>query len=224
MHQFYKDSWLQFNRSAVKVLIAMVLLLVGLTVSYAWFTDSDNMSTDTDTSNIYVDLTQRLSEITIIAPNQTISVDEMVYIQGRPTTSDAYIRVRYKAYIGADEVTHLISPLLYIKAEYQLQNEKSWIYSPADQSYYFVGFTNESTRVIFCNGFHVDEKFPKAFANKTVIFEFIVDAIQRSYRAYETDEQWRDVYPEEWSNMLDKYDININQVDDTIDLDTPPVS
>jgi hypothetical protein len=148
----------------------------------------------------------------------------MIYIEGRPTTSDAYVRVRYKAYIGSEEVTHLITPLLYINPEYESQGEKSWIYSTIDETYYFVGYTNESTRVVFCNGFHVNERFPKAFAGKTVIFEIIVDAIQRSYRAYETDEQWKDVYPAEWSTMLDKYNININMVDDTIDLETPKVS
>lgn len=216
MDKFYQDSWQKFNKASIKVLIGMMVLLFGLSWTYAWFTDSDHTSTETDTGNIYVELHSAMDTIDIIAPNETIDYESMVYVVGKPTTADAYIRISYTAYIGDDDVTEYISPILYNTAEYILKGQSAWVYSETDKRYYYVGYTNETTPVVFCDGFHVREDFPKAFANKTVIFTIDVDSIQRNYRAYETEPGWVGNYPEKWASMLDEYNINVDQVDDTI--------
>lgn len=223
MDNFYKDSWLQFNKASIKVLIGMIVLLFTLSTTYAWFTDSDNMSTDTDTGNVYIELISNINTIEVVAPNETITMESMVYIVGKPTTADAFVRVTYQAFIGDDEVTHLIEPQLYNIADYMLNNQAAWTYCTTDKKYYFCGYTNENTPVIFCNGFKVSQYFPKAFANKTVIFKIKAEAIQRNYRAYETG--WADMdedgnfipqYPQVWADMLDEYGFNVEQVPEDV--------
>ena len=217
MDNFYEqDSWLKFNTASIKLLLGMLALLVALATTYAWFTDSDHHSSYTDTGNIYVELHTTIDNIYMVTPNETISKENMVYIVGKPTTADAYVRVKYTAFVGENEVTQYIRPLLYANVDYTLAGEDTWVYSDADKRYYYVGYTNEHEPVIFCNGFKVAEDFPKAFANKTVIFTIIADSIQRNFRAYETDPLWVDQYPAAWATMLDKYSINVDQVDDTV--------
>lgn len=214
--KFYQDSWLKFNNASIKLLLGMLALLFALATTYAWFTDSDHHSTYTDTGNIYVELHTTIDNIYMVTPNETISKESMVYVVGKPTTADAYVRIRYTAFVGDYEVTQYISPILFTNVDYTLKGQPTWVYSEADKRYYYVGYTNESTPAVFCNGFKVSEDFPKAFANKTVIFTLIADSIQRSFRAYETEPDWAENYPEQWASMLDEYSINIDQVDDTV--------
>ena len=212
MNNFYEqDSWLKFNTASIKLLVGMLALLIALATTYAWFTDSDHHSSYTDTGNIYIELHTTMDNIYMVTPNETISKENMVYIVGKPTTADAYFRVKYTAFIGENEVTQYIQPILYFNAEYALQNEDTWVYSDKDHRYYYVGYTNSDEIVVFCNGFKVREDFPKAFANKTVIFTIVADSIQRNFRAYETDPLWQDQYPEAWATMLDKYNFNVDQ-------------
>ena len=212
MNNFYEqDSWLKFNTASIKLLVGMLALLIALATTYAWFTDSDHHSSYTDTGNIYIELHTTMDNIYMVTPNETISKEYMVYIVGKPTTADAYVRVKYTAFIGENEVTQYIQPILYFNAEYALQNEDTWVYSDKDHRYYYVGYTNSDEIVVFCNGFKVREDFPKAFANKTVIFTIVADSIQRNFRAYETDPLWQDQYPEAWATMLDKYNFNVDQ-------------
>ena len=216
MENFYQDSWIQFNKASIKVLIGMIVLLFTLATTYAWFTDSDNYSTETDTGNVYIELVTEISTIEIVAPNETISMESMVYVVGKPTTADAFIRVTYQSFIGSDEVTDLIQPILFDTFEFLSNGDHAWT-KGEDGKYYYCGYTNEDTPVTFCNGFKVSEYLPKAYANKTVIFKIKAEAIQRNYRAYETgwavmeeDGSFTPEYPLAWAEMLDRYDLNID--------------
>ena len=214
MKEFYQDSWLKFNKASIKVLVGTLILLICLSVTFAWFTDSDNFSNESDTGNIYVSLVSHLSEIEMIAPNETINFQNMVYVEGKPTSADAYVRISYKAYVGDDDVTNYIRPILYNNAEYLLNGHDAWIYNNTDGKYYYVGYTNENVPAVFCNGIYVDQTLPKAFANKTVIFTVTVDAIQRKYKAYETEPGWQENYPADWASYLEKYGFEINPDDE----------
>ena len=209
MNKYYQDSWLKFNKAVIQVLVGTIVLLMSLSFTFAWFTDSDNVSNYSDTGNIYVNLVSNLSEIELIAPNETINYNSMIYIEGKPTSDDAFVRVNYKAFIGDDDVSDYIRPILYNSAEYILNGHDAWIYSATDSKYYFVGYTNETTPVIFCNGIKVSEYLPKAYTDKTVIFTLQVDAIKRKYYAYETDPNWQGQYPASWATYLDTYEFNI---------------
>lgn len=216
MDNFYQDSWLKFNSATVKLLLGMLALLFALATTYAWFTDSDHHSTYTDTGNIYVELHTTIDNIYMVTPNESIRKTNMVYVVGKPTTADAYVRIRYTAFVGSEEVTKYIVPIFYRNVDHTLAGHDTWIKSAVDNKYYYLGYTNESTPAVFCNGFKVTEDFPKAFADKTVIFTIVADSIQRNFRAYETDPLWENQYPELWAQKLDEYGININQVDDTV--------
>lgn len=209
MNKYYQDSWLKFNRAVIQVLVGTIVLLLSLSFTFAWFTDSDNVTDYSDTGNIYVNLVSNLNEITMIAPNETVTFNNMIYVQGKTTSDDSFVRVSYKAFIGDDDVTNYVRPDLYNSAEYILNGHDAWMYNMTDRKYYYVGYTNESVIAIFCNGVKVDQYLPKAYTNKTVIFTIQVDAIQRKYRAYETDPDWKDVYSLEWAGYLDAYDFNI---------------
>lgn len=216
MNNFFQDSWLKFNRSSIKVLVGMLILLVGLSTTMAWFTDSDNFSTDTDTGTIFVDLHCEINQMDMVAPNRIYRLDEMVYVIGRTETdvsddtADAYVRIKYTAFIGSDDVTHLITPIFYNNADYLLNGHDTWIYSETDGKYYYLGYTNTTTKAVFCDGFMVSQNFPKAFQNKTVIFKIEVDAIQRKYKAYVDDPDWAGQYPESWANYLTTYNFEID--------------
>lgn len=202
----YNSLGKRFNKMTSLLIIAVLCFLIFYFITSAWFGESEVGTKVFIVGDISLDVQTTLAVPgDILEPNKMYN-DMPTTIKCAENTDEAYIKVKLTTDYQVDNY-HVVEPLLHITAEHEANGKQSWIYSSADDCYYYVGYISPDVTATFNTGIVVTNGIDNIDKNQPVKFTLTVYAIQRYYEAYKTHEDWADYAPDEWVQRIADYDV-----------------
>ena len=198
------------SRSRVNKIISLLTIvvlsfLIFYFVTYSWFGEEETGSKVMVVGDIKLNVQTNLEfPSKLLEPNQVYD-NMLTTITCEEGTDEAYIKVKVETNVQVNG-HHVVSPVLYVTDEMTALGKQSWYYSEDDDCYYYVGFVSPTVSATFNTGFVVSNDITNAERNKAVKITITVYAIQRYFKAYESDPDWAQA-PSEWKTEIEAYDI-----------------
>lgn len=195
----------RFNKIVSLLIIIVLCFLIFYFVTYSWFGESEVGPKVTVIGEVKLDVTTNLEfPDNVLEPNKIY--DNMATTIGCVNNTDeAYIKVKFETDYKINN-NYVIKPVLYISEEFEAEGKQNWIYSEIDDCYYYVGYIKPDLKAIFNTGYVVTNDINNVDKSKPVNIKLTVYAIQRHFKAYETEPNWAGA-PEEWKTEIAEFDI-----------------
>ena len=195
----------RFNKMTSLLIIAVLCFLIFYFITSAWFGESEYAPKVFIMGELGIEVETDL-EIPggLLEPNKIYN-DMPTTIKCAEDTDEAYIKVKLTTdYQVADY--HVVLPLLHVNDRDEADGKQSWVYSPIDDCYYYVGYISTAESATFNTGLIVTNGINNIDKNKPVKMYLTVYAIQRYYSAYLDHADWEGA-PDEWLERIKEYDV-----------------
>ena len=195
----------RFNKIVSLLIIIVLCFLIFYFVTYSWFGESEHGPKVTVIGQIKLDVKTKLEfPDDVLEPNKIYENMETT-IGCVNNTDEAYIKVKFETDYKINN-NYVIKPVLYVSSEFEAEGKQNWIYSEADDCYYYVGYIKPNNPATFNTGYVVTNDINNVDKNKPVNISITVYAIQRHFKAYEDEPNWVGA-PDEWKTEIAAYDI-----------------
>ncbi len=195
----------RFNKIVSLLIIIVLSFLIFYFVTYSWFGESEKGNKVIVVGQIKLDVKTNLKfPSDTLEPNKLYENMETI-IGCVKDTDQAYIKVKFETDYKIND-NYIIKPVLYVSEEFEADGKQNWIYSEVDDCYYYVGFISPDNSATFNTGFVVTNDINNVDKSKPVNIKLTVYAIQRHFKAYETEPNWAGA-PQEWKTEIAAFDI-----------------
>lgn len=201
----YNRMGSRFNKIVSLLIIIVLSFLIFYFVTYSWFGESEYGPKVTVIGKIKLEVETNLEfPDKVLEPNKLY--DNMATTIGcENNTDEAYIKVKFETDYKINN-DYIIKPVLFVSDEFEAEGKQNWIYSATDDCYYYVGYISTSSTATFNTGFVVTNDINNVDKSKPVNIKLTVYAIQRHFKAYESEPNWVGA-PDEWKTEIAAYDI-----------------
>lgn len=195
----------RFNKIISLLIIVVLCFLIFYFITSAWFGESEVGSKVFIVGDIDLEVNTNLEfPDDLLEPNKFYDNMETT-ITCKPQTDEAYIKVKIETDYQV-EGHHVLFPVLYVSPEHEANGKQTWIYSAADDCYYYVGYISPDITATFNTGIVITNDINNVDKSKPVNITITVYAIQRYYEAYKFEAEWT-FAPEEWKEEIAIYDV-----------------